>query len=93
MTLLELAACLFAAHAVVGAIDGTQLHIKKYKLYSHPDSALEHRVHTFRAWTLSLTALVLFAVNTGGLLLWSAVLLLVIDLLLLGPLLVVLDDR
>ncbi len=69
MNLLELGALFFLLHAMVGSIDGVYLHLKKYKLHTHPDSFHEHVSHTLRAWAMAAAAVLLFAVNTGGLLL------------------------
>jgi hypothetical protein len=81
MTILGLAALLFLGHAMVAAIDGVYFHLWKYKLHTFEDTFVEHVTHTLRAWTMVFASFLLFAVNTGGMLLWAAVAVLVFDLL------------
>ena len=61
-------------------IDGVYFHLSKYKLHTRPDSIVEHFTHTLRAGTMAASAILLFALNAGGLLLWAAFLLIGIDL-------------
>jgi len=79
--ILELAAVFFLLHALLGSIDGAYFHLHKYKLHTHRDTFVEHITHTLRAWTMMLAAVLLFAVNSAGVLLWGAVCVLVLDLL------------
>jgi phosphatidylglycerophosphate synthase len=74
----------FVVHALIGAIDGAYYHLKKYKLYTHEESLFEHKLHTLRAVFLSLTALLLFTLNSAGWLLWTAALIIVVDLVVLA---------
>lgn len=78
--MLYAAAVCFAVHAVVAAIDGAYFHLYKYKLHTRKDSVLEHFTHTLRAATMSISAILLFALNVGGLLLWAIFPLLAVDL-------------
>ena len=80
MGLLTIGAIVFLVHGLVGSIDGVYFHLRKYRLYAHPDSFMEHVTHTLRAYTLTAAAILLFALNAGGWLLWMAVLVLVVDL-------------
>ncbi len=73
----------FVVHGLVGSVDGAYFHLQKYKLHTHEESFLEHQLHTFRAVFLCLTALLLFALNSGGWLLWLTVVVLVADLVVL----------
>ena len=70
----------FALHALVAMIDGAYFHLYKYKLHTRPESIVEHFTHTLRAGTMTLSAVLLFAINAGGLLLWAAFVLIGIDL-------------
>lgn len=70
----------FVLHALVAAIDGAYFHLYKYKLHTRPESIVEHFTHTLRAGTMAISAVVLFALNVGGLLLWAAFVLIGIDL-------------
>ena len=78
--MLIAAAVLFALHTLVATIDGAYFHLYKYRLYARPDSVVEHFTHTLRAVTMTIAALVFFAFNVGGLLLWAAVGVIVIDI-------------
>lgn len=84
MELMTAATVCFVLHALVGSVDGAYFHLQKYKLYTHAESLFEHKLHTFRAGFLSLTSLLLFTLNSGGWLLWLAVLILVADLVVLS---------
>ena len=81
MTTLTIGAILFLLHALVASIDGIYFHLWKYKLHTYEDTFTEHITHTLRTWTMVLASYLLFATNTGGALLWFAVLVLVVDLL------------
>lgn len=70
----------FVLHALVAAIDGAYFHLYKYKLHTRPESIVEHFTHTLRAATMVLSAILLFAINAGGLLLWAVFALIGIDL-------------
>jgi phosphatidylglycerophosphate synthase len=61
-------------------LDGAYFHLYKYKLHTRKDSIVEHFTHTLRAATMAVSAVLLFAVNTGGRLLWLAFLLIAIDI-------------
>lgn len=78
--MLIAAAVCFGLHALVAMIDGVYFHLYKYKLYTRPDSVVEHFTHTLRAGTMAASAILLFAINAGGLLLWGAFLLIGVDL-------------
>lgn len=79
MVLIAAAVC-FALHALVAMVDGAYFHLYKYKLYTRPESIVEHFTHTLRAGTMAISAVLLFAINAGGLLLWAAFALILIDL-------------
>jgi hypothetical protein len=63
----------FVVHGLVGSIGGAYFHLQKYKPHAHEGSFLEHQLHTFRAVLFCLTALLLFALNSEGWLLWLTV--------------------
>jgi len=81
MALMTAAAICFVVHGLVGSVDGAYFHLQKYKLHTRAESLFEHQLHTCRAGFLCLTALLLFTLNSGGWLLWLAVLILVADLI------------
>ena len=81
MELITISAILFVIHGLVGVIDGAYFHLRKYKLYAHPESFEEHVTHSLRSLTLTLSAWLLFVENVGGWLLWTAVAVLVVDLI------------
>ncbi len=81
MTALNIGAVAFLLHAMVASIDGVYFHLWKYKLHTHDDTFTEHVTHTLRAWTMVAASGLLFATNCAGLLLWTAVAVLVVDLL------------
>lgn len=78
--MLIAAAVCFALHALVAMVDGAYFHIYKYKLHTRPESIVEHFTHTLRAATMAISAVLLFAINVGGLLLWAACTLIALDL-------------
>lgn len=78
--MLIAASICFALHALVALLDGAYFHLYKYKLHTRPDSIVEHLTHTLRAGTMAVSAVLLFALDTGGLLLWGACLLMAVDL-------------
>jgi len=80
MTVIGVGAFFFLLHALVASIDGVYFHLKKYKLHTYEDTFMEHVTHTLRTWTMVFASVLLFATNTGGLLLWAAMLVLIIDL-------------
>ena len=81
MSILEIGAIIFFVHSLVASIDGVYFHLNKYKLHTYEDTFVEHVTHTLRAWTMTFASILLFTVNVGGLLLWLAVAILIIDLL------------
>jgi hypothetical protein len=81
MTLIGVGAVIFLIHAMVASIDGVYFHLWKYKLHTYEDTITEHITHTLRAWTMAIASILLYAVNTGGILLWAAVAVLVVDLI------------
>lgn len=80
MMLMIAATVCFTLHAVVGGIDGVYFHLHKYKLYTRPECVVEHFTHTLRAGTMAIAALLFFAFDVGGWLLWLGLLLIVLDL-------------
>ena len=80
METMTAASLLFIMHAVVGVIDGFLLHDRKYALHTHAESFTEHIAHTLRVAAMLPIAWLLFVVNSGGLLLWLAVVVVFTDL-------------
>lgn len=81
METLVVATILLIGHALMGAVDGMYLHDLKYALHKHVDSFTEHIAHTLRVMAMIPLVLLLFALNTGGMLLWLAVFVLILDIL------------
>ena len=78
--MLIAAAVCFALHALVAMIDGAYFHLYKYKLHTRPESIVEHFTHTLRAGTMAIAAILFFALDVGGTLLWCGLALVVVDL-------------
>lgn len=66
----------------LGAFDGLYFHIYKFKLHRLPEAKLEHFVHAVRGILFVPIAVLLFAVNSGGWLLWTGLFLLFLDMVL-----------
>jgi len=80
MNHLMIAALICLALAIVlGAIDGTYYHLKKYQLHLHAESRFEHQLHTIRAFLFAPIVWLLFGRNYGGWLLWLGVLAFAVD--------------
>lgn len=73
---------LLIGFCALGAFDGIYYHILKYKLHLHPETALEHKIHTLRGLVFSLLGVLLFALNASGTLLLLACLLVLADIIL-----------
>lgn len=65
--------------AGVAMLDGLYYHFYRYRLFEHPSSLHEHRLHTIRAAIFPFLVFLLFATNTGGWLLWATAALIAID--------------
>ena len=76
-----MATALLVLFALFGAFDGVYFHMIKYRLHEHPPAQLEHQIHTFRGLLFIPIALIFFAWNSAGLLLWAGLGLLLIDLI------------
>jgi len=64
---------------VLGTFDGLYFHLWKYKLHLLPAARREHSIHTARAFVFVPLSFFLFVYNSAGLLLWTAIGLLVVD--------------
>jgi hypothetical protein len=64
----------------LGAVDGLFLHLWRYRLYARPASKREHLYHTIAAVLFAGTLPAVFLWETGGLLLWTGVVLIGADL-------------
>lgn len=73
---------LLIGFCALGAFDGIYYHIIKYKLHLHPETVLEHKIHTLRGLVFFLLGVLLFAINASGMLLLFACLLVITDILL-----------
>jgi hypothetical protein len=82
MSYLTISALIFLIiFTLVASIDGIYFHLFKYKLYSRPESIKEHHLHTLNSFLFPFTIVFLFIFNTGGLLLWLAVILTILTLI------------
>ncbi len=70
--------CLTVA-ILLGAIDGSYYHLKKYQLYLHAESRFEHQLHTTRAFLFAPIYWLLYGRNFGGWMLWLGVLMFTTD--------------
>lgn len=62
---LQLMGFIFAAlFVVLGAFDGIYFHLIKYQLHLHPESRLEHQVHTVRGFFLAMIGGLIFSVGS-----------------------------
>lgn len=68
--LANAAAVLLAAFTVLAAFDGLYIHLWRLRLHARPETRREHWLHTIRALLFPPVLLGLFAVPTGGVLLW-----------------------
>jgi len=64
----------------LGAVDGIYLHLWRYRLHARSASRYEHRIHTIAAVLFAGTLPAVFLWETGGVLLWTGVALIVADL-------------
>lgn len=64
---------------VLGTFDGLYFHLFKYKLHLLPAARREHIIHTVRAFVFVPLSLLLFVYNTAGILLWTAIALILLD--------------
>lgn len=64
---------------VLGTFDGLYFHLWKYKLHLLPAARREHIIHTARAFVFVPLSFLLFVYNSAGLLLWTAIALLILD--------------
>jgi len=72
-------AILFCAFAAVGMVDGAYFHIWKYKLHARVESRKEHVTHTLNAILFPPIVYLLLYRDCGGIALWAAALLVVVD--------------
>jgi hypothetical protein len=79
-TLSNAAAVLLAAFAALAAVDGLYIHLWRLRLHARPETRREHWLHTARALLFPPILLGLFALPTGGVLLWAAIAAAALDL-------------
>ncbi len=80
-SLSNAAAVLLAAVAMLAAVDGLYIHLWRLRLYARPETRREHWLHTARSLLFPPVLLGLFALPTGGILLWAAIAAAVLDLI------------
>ncbi|MBC8196584.1 MAG: hypothetical protein H8E60_01720 [Candidatus Marinimicrobia bacterium] len=73
-------AIIIALFAGIGLIDGFYYHIWKFKLYKWEESRYEHGLHSARALLFPVIIYLLFIKNIGGVVLWLALLIALIDI-------------
>lgn len=76
---IMIAALLIALSATVAIVDGVYFHLIKYKLYARRESITEHLTHTLRAVLFGPMIYLLFGRCFGGLALWAALALAILD--------------
>lgn len=69
--LMLAAALALAAFTPLAAVDGLYIHLWKLRLHTRPEARGEHALHTARAVLFVPIALLLFALPSGGALLWA----------------------
>lgn len=77
--LLHAATLVLVVFCVLAAIDGVYIHLFKLKLHTRPASRLEHALHSLRAVLAVPGLYALFAVVSGGRLLWLGIAVFVVD--------------
>lgn len=77
----QLATAALVLFALLGAFDGVYFHMIKYRLHEHPPARFEHLIHNFRGLLFLPIALIFFVWNSAGLLLWTGLLLLTVDMI------------
>lgn len=66
---------------ILASVDGLYLHLWRYRLHTREASRYEHRLHTLTAVLFAATFCALFLRETGGVLLWTGVVLVAVDAL------------
>jgi hypothetical protein len=79
-----ISAILLGAFAVLALIDGFYLHIFKYQLFNHKESASEHLTHAIRAVLFPLIVCFLFGAQNCPTCFFTGILLVVVDIIVLG---------
>lgn len=69
-----------AIFMVLSFVDGVYLHLWKYRLPERPESRFEHQTHMIRSILFIPILVLLFVVNSGGILLWIATFFIALDL-------------
>ena len=79
-----IATILLLAFALLAIIDGFYLHILKYQLFNHKESAFEHLTHTLRAILFPMIVYFLFLSQHGLTSFYLGVLFVILDIVVLG---------
>jgi hypothetical protein len=69
-----------AMFGILGTFDGLYFHLIKFRLHAHPTSLVEHLLHAMRGVLFTPIAFLFFVVNTGGILLWVGIGIVLADL-------------
>lgn len=56
----------------LGAVDGLYFHLRRYRLFAHPETRYEHGLHTVRAWLVLPPLTLLYLADARGAYLWLA---------------------
>lgn len=75
---------LLIGFVILATVDGFYLHLFKYQLHARPESRIEHITHTIRAFLFPAIVYTLFMKLENEVFLWTGILLLIIDLIVLG---------
>ena len=73
--LVQMSGFLLLAFTAIASLDGLYLHLYKFKLYRHPQSLFEHKLHTLNAVLFPGSVFCLFTSWGVGLVLWAGVVL------------------
>jgi hypothetical protein len=80
--ILNIAATSLALFCALGIFDGLYFHLYKFRLHEHPESSLEHLLHTTRAFLFAPIAYLFYIENVAGYLLMFGIGLVILDLIL-----------
>jgi hypothetical protein len=68
---------------LLGAVDGLYFHLRRYRLFAHPETRGEHVLHTVRAWLVLPPLACLYLAAASGAWLWLAAASIAVDQLML----------
>jgi len=78
-TIYTLAGALLAAFCILGAFDGFYFHLYRFQLHKVPSARTEHIIHSVRALVFAPIAVLMFVLNSGGILLYIGIAAVIVD--------------